>query len=326
MTIDAQPQVGAGMESAEETLQRIFGSGATGLGAEIADLSTRYEALQKAVFPHPGRTRLIAVANQKGGVGKTTTTVNVAAALAQGGMHVLVIDMDPQGNASTALGVPHASGEPSVYDVIEGRLGIDEVMQVCPDFPSLDVVPASIDLSGAELEVAALPNRTYLLKEALERFLSKQDVPYDFVLIDCPPSLGLLVINAMCAAQEMLIPIQAEYYALEGLGQLINTIGLVQEHYNPQLMVSTMLVTMFDRRTLLSKEVYGQVKGHYPSIVLDTTIPRTVKISEAPSFSQSVVAYDPHGMGAVAYGEASLEIARRSQQVLDAIDSRAKEH
>lgn len=325
MTIDAQPQVGAGMESAEETLQRIFGSGATGLGAEIADLSTRYEALQKVVFPHPGRTRLIAVANQKGGVGKTTTTVNVAAALAQGGMHVLVIDMDPQGNASTALGVPHASGEPSVYDVIEGRLGIDEVMQVCPDFPSLDVVPASIDLSGAELEVAALPNRTYLLKEALERFLSKQDVTYDFVLIDCPPSLGLLVINAMCAAQEMLIPIQAEYYALEGLGQLINTIGLVQEHYNPQLMVSTMLVTMFDRRTLLSKEVYGQVKGHYPSIVLDTTIPRTVKISEAPSFSQSVVAYDPHGMGAVAYGEAALEIARRSQQVLDAIDARVKE-
>lgn len=326
---DTQPQGGAGMESAEETLQRIFGSSNT-LGAEIADIASRYEALHQATFPRPARTRRIAVANQKGGVGKTTTTVNVAAALAQGGMRVLVIDMDPQGNASTALGVPHSSGDSSVYDVIEGRLSIEEAKRVCPDFPTLDVVPSSIDLSGAELEVAELPNRTSLLKEAVERYLAARaesgDAPYDFVLIDCPPSLGLLVINAMCAAQEMLIPIQAEYYALEGLGQLINTIGLVQEHYNPELMVSTMLVTMFDRRTLLSKEVYGQVKGHYPSIVLDTTIPRTVKISEAPSFSKSVIAYDPHGMGAVSYGEAALEIARRSPQVLDALDSRVKEH
>lgn len=186
------------------------------------------------------------------------------------------------------------------------------------------MVPASIDLSGAELEVADLPNRNTLLKEALDRFLEQTDTAYDYVFIDCPPSLGLLVINAMCAVTEMLIPIQAEYYALEGLGQLINTIGLVQQHFNPVLLVSTMLVTMFDRRTLLSREVYGEVKSHYPNIVLDTTVPRSVKISEAPSFSQPVIAYDPRGIGAIAYGEAALEIARRSQHVLEAIDARRK--
>ena len=149
---------------------------------------------------------------------------------------------------------------------------------------------------------------------------------YDYVIIDCPPSLGLLVINAMCAVHEMLIPIQAEYYALEGLGQLINTIGLVQEHFNPSLLVSTMLITMFDKRTLLSREVHDEVKSHYPTIVLDTTIPRTVKISEAPSFNQSVIAYDPKGMGAISYCEAALELARRSQTVLQAIDARRNEN
>ncbi|MBT1169816.1 MULTISPECIES: ParA family protein [Bifidobacterium] len=312
------------METASETLHRIFDGQGSVLGNQIADESSRYEALKQAVFPKPAKTRRIAVANQKGGVGKTTSTVNVAAALANKGAQVLVIDMDPQGNASTALGVPHASGDKSVYDVIEGRAGLGDVLTVCPDFATLDVVPASIDLSGAELEVADLPNRNTLLKEALDLYLRQSEKHYDYVFIDCPPSLGLLVINAMCAVTEMLIPIQAEYYALEGLGQLINTIGLVQTHFNPVLLVSTMLVTMFDRRTLLSREVYGEVKGHYPSIVLNTTIPRSVKISEAPSFSQSVIAYDPRGIGAIAYGEAALEIAKHSQQVLDAIDARRK--
>ncbi|KFI91743.1 ATPase for chromosome partitioning [Bifidobacterium saguini DSM 23967] len=320
-TKDHQEEV---IESASETLHRIFGGDNSGLGSQMADENSRYEALQQAVFTKPKRTRLIAVANQKGGVGKTTSTVNLAAAMAQFGAQVLVIDMDPQGNASTALGVPHASGDPSTYDVLEGRSSIEDVISVCPDFPTLDVVPASIDLSGAELEVADLPNRNILLKEALEQYLRQSDKHYDYVFIDCPPSLGLLVINAMCAVTEMLIPIQAEYYALEGLGQLINTIGLVQDHFNPVLLVSTMLVTMFDRRTLLSREVYNEVKGHYPNIVLDTTIPRSVKISEAPSFSQSVISYDPRGLGAIAYGEAALEIAGRSQNVLDALDSRRK--
>ncbi len=313
------------MESAEQTLQRIFASGNSTVGAQIAQESDRYAQLQQATFPKPAQTRLIAVANQKGGVGKTTSTVNISAALAQAGARVLVIDLDPQGNCSTALGVKHASGEPSVYDVLEGRLSIAQVKQPCSDFPSLDVVPASIDLSGAELEVAQLANRNNLLNEAVQTFLNEADEHYDYVFIDCPPSLGLLVINAMCAVHEMLIPIQAEYYALEGLGQLINTIGLVQEHFNPNLIVSTMLITMFDRRTLLSQEVYNEVKSHYPSIVLDATIPRTVKISEAPSFGQSVIAYDSRGLGAIAYSEVALEIARRSPSVLNAIAARMKE-
>lgn len=312
-------------ESPEETIRRIFKDLKSPLGGEMADVSMRYKRITSIDFPKPSRTRLMAVANQKGGVGKTTTAVNVSAALAQAGASVLVIDMDPQGNASTALGIPHISGEPSVYDVLEGRMGIAEVKQQCPDFATLEVVRASIDLSGAELEVADMPDRNNLLRNALREFLQTADKRYDYVIIDCPPSLGLLVINAMCAVNEVLIPIQAEYYALEGLGQLINTIGLVQQHYNPELIVSTMLVTMFDKRTLLSREVFDEVKKHYPNIVLNATIPRTVKISEAPSFGKSVIAYDPHGMGAVSYAEVALEIAQRSESVLKLIDERKHE-
>lgn len=312
------------MESASETIRRIFGNQGDSLGSEMAEVSSRYEALNKVCFPRPKETRYIAVANQKGGVGKTTTTVNLAAALALAKAKVLVIDMDPQGNASTALGVKHNTGEPSIYDVLEGRQIIADVKQTSAEFKTLEVVPSSIDLSGAELEVADLTNRNDLLKEALEELASSSTKRFDYVIIDCPPSLGLLVINAMCSVNEVLIPIQAEYYALEGLGQLIQTIGLVQEHYNPSLLVSTMLVTMFDKRTLLSKEVYDQVKGHYPDIVLQTTIPRSVKISEAPSFGKTVIEYDPHGTGAVAYREAALEIARRSPQVLRTLEERKR--
>ena len=305
MTGPEEPDNLTSMESATETIKRIFEGSTSPVGAQIADESTRYKALEHAVCPKPAQTRLIAVANQKGGVGKTTSAVNLSAALARFGCKVLLIDMDPQGNASTALGAPHASGQPSVYDVIEGRKRIAEVKCTCPDFDNLDVVPASIDLSGAELEVADMADRNSLLKNAVDEFLATSEEHYDYVIIDCPPSLGLLVINAMCAVHEMLIPIQAEYYALEGLGQLI---------------------TMYDKRTLLSREVHGEVKKHYPTIVLDTTIPRTVKISEAPSFNQSVIAYDPKGMGAIAYCEAALELSRRSDTVLQAIDARRNEN
>lgn len=314
------------VESAEETIKRIFGDSGSSLGSELADVASRYHALEGVEYPHPARTRFIAVANQKGGVGKTSSTVNLAAAMAIGGLHVLVIDMDPQGNASTAFNIPHLSGDLSVYDVIEGRKTISEVKQTCPDIQGVDVVPASIDLSGAELELADMDDRNNLLKNAVNEFLNNSEEHYDYVFIDCPPSLGLLVINAMCAAQEMLIPIQAEYYALEGLGQLIRTIGLVQKHYNPILVVSTMLVTMFDKRTLLGREVYQEVKNHYPNIVLNTTIPRTVKISEAPSFAQSVITYDSRGTGAVSYREAALEIARRSETVLSVIAAKEEEN
>lgn len=314
------------VESAEETIKRIFGDSGSSLGSELADVASRYHALEGVEYPHPARTRFIAVANQKGGVGKTSSTVNLAAAMAIGGLRVLVIDMDPQGNASTAFNIPHLSGDLSVYDVIEGRKTISEVKQTCPDIQGVDVVPASIDLSGAELELADMDDRNNLLKNAVNEFLNNSEEHYDYVFIDCPPSLGLLVINAMCAAQEMLIPIQAEYYALEGLGQLIRTIGLVQKHYNPILVVSTMLVTMFDKRTLLGREVYQEVKNHYPNIVLNTTIPRTVKISEAPSFAQSVITYDSRGTGAVSYREAALEIARRSETVLSVISAKEEEN
>ncbi|KFI44782.1 chromosome segregation ATPase [Bifidobacterium bohemicum] len=310
------------MESAEETIRRIFGGDDSSLGSSLFELSARYEKINKTRFPKPKQTRYIAVANQKGGVGKTTTTVNIAAALANSGAKVLVVDMDPQGNASTALGIKHGLDQPSVYDVLEGRKTIAMVKQTCPDFPTLEVVPSSINLSGAELEVADLANRNDLLKSALEEFMAQEGVHMDYVLVDCPPSLGLLVINAMCAVNEVLIPIQAEYYALEGLGQLIHTISLVQAHYNPMLIVSTMLVTMFDRRTILSKEIYDKVREHYPTITLKTTIPRSVKISEAPSYQQSVVAYEPKGTGAVSYREAALEIARKSPVVLAELEAK----
>lgn len=311
------------IESTSDILNRIFADGGGSVaGAEMANLNARYAVLQGVDFPKPEQTRFIAVANQKGGVGKTTTTVNLASSFAQFGSRVLVIDMDPQGNASTALGIPHGAGTPSTYDVLEGRCGMDEVKVRSSSFENLDVIPSSIDLSGAELEVAELPNRNHLLKNALADFIADNRVQYDYIFVDCPPSLGLLVLNAMCSVNEVLIPVQAEYYALEGLQQLLHTIGLVQQAYNPDLIISTMILTMYDKRTLLSKEVSDQVRQHYPDIVLQTTIPRSVKISEAPSFQESVITYDPRGAGSIAYQEAALEIAENSSKVLDRIERR----
>lgn len=307
-TSDAEPEE---IESASDVLRRIFGDSDSSVGADLLDESERLTKVASTGFPRRRRTRIIAVANQKGGVGKTTSTVNLAAALAEAEFNVLVLDMDPQGNASTALGIEHDSGTPSIYDVIEGRKSIKEVVAVCPDFESLDVVPSTIDLSGAELEIAMMDNRSELLKDAVDEYLRNVEKHYDYIFIDCPPSLGLLVLNSLQVAQEILIPIQAEYYALEGLGQLLKTIQLVQNSFNPNLEISMMLVTMYDKRTMLSKEVYDEVAQHYPSILFKTTIPRAVRISEAPSFAQSIIAYAPSSAGAIAYREAALEIAKR---------------
>jgi chromosome partitioning protein len=248
------------------------------------------------------------VANQKGGVGKTTSTVNLAAALAIHGLKVLVIDLDPQGNASTALAVEHRSGTPSVYEVLIGELSVAEAAQVSNQSPNLYCVPATIDLAGAEIELVSMVARESRVKEALSPEALDSIKP-DYVFIDCPPSLGLLTVNAMVAAQEVLIPIQCEYYALEGLGQLLRNIELVQAHLNPTLNVSTILLTMYDGRTKLADQVTSEVRGHFGDTVLKTVIPRSVKVSEAPGFGQTVLTYDPGSRGAMSYLDAAREIA-----------------
>ncbi|HWV27875.1 MAG TPA: ParA family protein [Aeromicrobium sp.] len=267
------------------------------------------------VFERPGQPHIFVVANQKGGVGKTTTTVNVAAAMALRGLRVLVIDLDPQGNASTALNVPHHEGSPGVYEAIVEGTDIDELVSPCPQIPSLTVLPASIDLAGAEVELVSLVARESRLDKALQAYLkdsAEAGDPIDYVFIDCPPSLGLLTVNALVAGREVLIPIQCEYYALEGLGQLVRNIELVRSHLNPALEVSTILLTMYDARTRLASGVVDEVRQHFGSTVLRTIIPRAVRISEAPSYQQTVLTYDPSSSGALAYLEAAREITTRA--------------
>jgi chromosome partitioning protein len=263
-------------------------------------------------LPRPRHRRVFSVANQKGGVGKTTTTVNIGVALALHGLHVLIIDLDPQGNASTALGVQRTAGTPSVYDVLVGEITAAEAIQTCPDAPRLGCIPATIDLAGAEIELVTMTERETRLKKAIDAI----DVYYDYILVDCPPSLGLLTVNAMTAVDEVLIPIQCEYYALEGLGQLLNNINLIKEHLNPDLLVSTILLTMYDGRTKLADQVANEVRSHFGPKVLTTSIPRSVKISEAPGFGQSVMTYDPGSRGAMSYMDAAREIAERGTKEL----------
>ena len=257
-------------------------------------------------------TRVITVANQKGGVGKTTSTVNIAAAVALAGYTVLVIDMDPQGNASTALGAVHHEGTPSIYEVLTGDLSIADIVQPCPDVPGLLAAPATIDLAGAEIEMVSQVAREYRLSRAVEAYLARYADEHgrelDFVFLDCPPSLGLLTLNGLVAAREVLLPIQCEYYALEGLSQLLRTIDMVRVHLNPTLVVGAILLTMYDGRTRLASQVADEVRTHFGEQVLDTVIPRSVRVSEAPSYGQTVVTYDPTSPGALAYREAAMQV------------------
>ncbi|MGH3169836.1 MAG: ParA family protein [Trebonia sp.] len=261
------------------------------------------------VWPRPAGCRVITIANQKGGVGKTTTTVNLAASLSQHGERVLVVDLDPQGNASTALDIDHYVGIDSVYNALVEERPLTEIVVPVPDMPGLFCVPATIDLAGAEIELVPLVAREQRLSRAIEQLdLSN----FDFVLIDCPPSLGLLTVNALVAGEEVLIPIQCEYYALEGLEQLLRTLELVRGHLNSRLRISTILLTMYDGRTRLATQVADDVRSHFGEVVLRTIIPRSVRVSEAPSYGQSVITYDPASSGAIAYVEAARELAFRS--------------
>lgn len=300
-------------ESENATSPAPFSLGDTPLAREIADLSSRRRALEKVTLEFGGPTRVVTVSNQKGGVGKTTTTVNIASALAMVGARVLVIDLDPQGNASTALGVPHTADIPSVYDVLIDEFPLAEIVQTSPESPLLLCAPSTIHLAGAEIELVSQVAREHRLRTALDDYLAVAPEHIDFVLIDCPPSLGLLTINAFTAASELMIPIQCEYYALEGLSQLLGSVRMIQKHLNPALHLSTILLTMYDGRTRLAQQVAEEVRSHFPAEVLRTVIPRSVRVSEAPSFGQTVVAYDGQSAGAIAYREAAVEIARRGQ-------------
>jgi chromosome partitioning protein len=267
---------------------------------------------QAQPWPRPPRCRIMTIANQKGGVGKTTTAVNLAASLAQHGSRVLVIDLDPQGNASTALDVEHHAGVPSVYDVLVDNRPLAEVIQPAGDLPGLYCAPATIDLAGAEIELVPVVARELRLVRALKAFDTSG---LDYVMVDCPPSLGLLTLNALVAAEEVLLPIQCEYYALEGVQQLLNTAELVRVNFNPGLHISTVLLTMYDGRTRLASDVADDVRAHFGASVLSTIIPRSVRVSEAPSRGQSVIAYDPASSGAIAYTEAARELAMNSAGV-----------
>lgn len=281
------------------------------IAREIADLSARRRALEAVEVKLSGRTRVFTVSNQKGGVGKTTTAVNVSAALAALGAKVLVIDLDPQGNASTALGVPHNADTASVYDVLIDEFPLADIIQTSPESPNLLCAPSTIHLAGAEIELVSQVAREHRLRGALRDYLAIEGNHLDFVIIDCPPSLGLLTINAFTAADEVLIPIQCEYYALEGLSQLLGSVQMIQKHLNPALHVSTILLTMYDGRTRLAQQVADEVREHFSKEVLDTVIPRSVRVSEAPSFGQTVIAYDGQSAGAIAYREAAVEIVGR---------------
>jgi chromosome partitioning protein len=283
----------------------------TPLAREMFESSGRLKNINATTLPKPQHTRIFSVSNQKGGVGKTTTTVNLAAALAEKGLKVLVIDLDPQGNASTALGVDHQEGTLGVYEVLIEGAKIRDAVKRSTENANLFCLPATIDLAGAEIEIVTSFERHdwhALLKTALDEYLSSPDAP-DYVFIDCPPSLGLLTVNAFVAATEVLLPIQCEYYALEGLSQLLRNIERIQAALNPSLALSTILLTMYDSRTKLASAVVDDVRAHFPNQTLQSVIPRNVRVSEAPSFGRTVITHDKSSVGSLSYFEAAIEIA-----------------
>ena len=261
----------------------------------------------------PLKTRIFTIANQKGGVGKTTTAVNLAAALSMGGLKVLVIDLDPQGNASTAFGIDRVNTA-GIYDVLINDLPMANAAVKVASFPHLEAIAANSDLAGAEIQLVPAVAREFRLQAALQTFLlAKQNAGqrFDYVFIDCPPSLGLLTINALAAADEVLVPIQCEYYSLEGLSLLLETLGEVQKRLNPKISLTTIVLTMFDSRTRLANDVAENVKKHFPNELINIPIPRAVRVSEAPSYGQTVMTYDASSPGAIAYMSVAREIANR---------------
>ena len=257
-------------------------------------------------------SRVLAIANQKGGVGKTTTAVSVATNIALSGKRTLLIDLDPQGNATTALGMSSKEVEASSYNVVVQQLPISAA-RVTTGVERLDLLPATMDLAGAEIELVPMFSRELRLRSAIS--LVEND--YDYILIDCPPSLGLLTVNSLAAASEVLVPLQCEYYALEGLSQLLNNVQLVQDALNPDLKVSAIVLVMFDARTRLAQEVAEEVRSHFGNLVLSTVVPRSVRLSEAPSYGQPIEIYDPASQGAAAYRGVTKEILAQEMNNID---------
>ena len=297
----------AGAGAAPGTSKRSTSKG----GSSTASAASSPKRAEKQPVPvppdEPGIARVIAIANQKGGVGKSTTAVSLGAVLADLGYRVLVVDLDPQGNASTGMGIRHEAREISVYDVIVSEAPVDAAIVRTP-VQGLSAVPSTIDLAGAEIELVSQFSRETRLKKALS---AVREGAYDFILLDCPPSLGLLTINALTAAEELIVPIQCEYYALEGLGQLLRNVSLVQQNINPGLRLSGIVMTMFDPRTKLSEQVVEEVRRYFGELVYDVIIPRTVRLSEAPGFGQPITVYDPKSKGADSYRELGREVALR---------------
>jgi chromosome partitioning protein len=300
----------AGVGAAPGTSTRSSSKG----GPAIASKAKHSRREKKKAIPTvpvppdvPGVARIIAIANQKGGVGKSTTAVSLGASLADLGYRVLVVDLDPQGNASTGMGIRHEAREITVYDVIVSEAAVADAIVQTP-VKHLSAIPSTIDLAGAEIELVSQFSRETRLKKALA---AVREGVYDFILLDCPPSLGLLTINALTAAEELIVPIQCEYYALEGLGQLLRNVSLVQQNINPGLRLSGIVMTMFDPRTKLSEQVVEEVRRYFGELVYDVIIPRTVRLSEAPGFGQPITVYDPKSKGAASYRELGREVALR---------------